>query len=142
METISTTSGVITDQTGLLGTTFTRHTIGCTQREATAWETAKQDGYAKALHSALEQQSALTYAQQHNTSRPQCRNSILHTVISTTYISTIVCYVGANYAGVCLMSRHMLVSYMPKFTRILFHLAVLCDSLRCGAYGTYCYGIS
>ena len=31
---------------------------------------------------------------------------------------------------------------MPKFTRILFHLAVLCDSLRCGAYGTYCYGIS
>ena len=23
-----------------------------------------------------------------------------------------------------------------------FHLAVLCDSSRCGAYGTYCYGIS
>ena len=23
-----------------------------------------------------------------------------------------------------------------------FHLAVLCDSLRCGAYGTFCYGIS
>ena len=40
-----------------------------------------------------------------------------------------------------LMSRHML-SYMPKFTRILFHLAVLCGSLRCGAYGTYFYGIS
>ena len=40
-----------------------------------------------------------------------------------------------------LMSRHML-SYMPKFTRILFHLVVLCDSLRCGAYGTFCYGIS
>ena len=39
------------------------------------------------------------------------------------------------------MSRHML-SYMSKFTRILFHLVVLCDSLRCGAYGTYCYGIS
>ena len=29
-----------------------------------------------------------------------------------------------------------------KFTCILFHLAALCDSLRCGAYGTYCYGIS
>ena len=27
-------------------------------------------------------------------------------------------------------------------TRTLFHLAVLCDSLRCGAYGTFCYGIS
>ena len=40
-----------------------------------------------------------------------------------------------------LMSRHML-PYMSKFTRILFHLVVLCDSLRCGAYGTYCYGIS
>ena len=40
-----------------------------------------------------------------------------------------------------LMFRHIL-SYMSKFTRILFHLAVLCDSLRCGAYGTYCYGIS
>ena len=40
-----------------------------------------------------------------------------------------------------LMSRHML-SYMPKITRILCHLAVLCDSLRCGAYGTFCYGIS
>ena len=39
-----------------------------------------------------------------------------------------------------LMSRRML-SYMPKFTRDLFQLAVLCDSLRCGAYGTYCYGI-
>ena len=39
------------------------------------------------------------------------------------------------------MSRHML-SYMSKFTRILFHLAALCDSLRCGAYGTYCYDIS
>ena len=24
----------------------------------------------------------------------------------------------------------------------LFHLAVLCDSLRCGAHGTFCYGIS
>ena len=24
----------------------------------------------------------------------------------------------------------------------VFHLAVLCDSLRCGAYGTFCYGIS
>ena len=24
----------------------------------------------------------------------------------------------------------------------LFHLAVLCDTLRCGAYGTFCYGIS
>ena len=38
-----------------------------------------------------------------------------------------------------------LVAYVvikPKVTRILFHLAVLCDSLRCGAYGTYCYGIS
>ena len=22
------------------------------------------------------------------------------------------------------------------------HLAVLCDSLRCAAYGTFCYGIS
>ena len=35
--------------------------------------------------------------------------------------------------------------YGPFFffmTRILFHLAALCDSLRCGAYGTYCYGIS
>ena len=31
------------------------------------------------------------------------------------------------------MSRHML-SCMSKTTRILFHLAVLCDSLRCGAY--------
>ena len=31
---------------------------------------------------------------------------------------------------------------MPRFTRILFHLTALCDSLRCGAYGTYCYGIS
>ena len=40
-----------------------------------------------------------------------------------------------------LISRHML-SYMPTFTPILFHLAVLCDSLRCGAYGTYFYGIS
>ena len=33
-------------------------------------------------------------------------------------------------------------SCMQKTTRILFHLAVLCDSLRCGAYGTLCYGIS
>ena len=24
----------------------------------------------------------------------------------------------------------------------MFHLAVLCDSLRCGAYGSFCYGIS
>ena len=24
----------------------------------------------------------------------------------------------------------------------MFHLAVLCESLRCGAYGTFCYGIS
>ena len=24
----------------------------------------------------------------------------------------------------------------------LFHLAVLCDSLSCGAYGTFCYGLS
>ena len=39
------------------------------------------------------------------------------------------------------LGMHIL-SYMSKFTRILFHLAVLCDSLRCGAYGTYCYGIS
>ena len=32
---------------------------------------------------------------------------------------------------------------MPKITRILFHLAdILSDSLRCGAYGTFCYGIS
>ena len=29
-----------------------------------------------------------------------------------------------------------------KTTRILFHLAVLCDSLRCRAYGTFRYGIS
>ena len=36
------------------------------------------------------------------------------------------------------MFRHIL-SYMSKFTRILFHLTVLCDSLKCGAYGTYCY---
>ena len=42
--------------------------------------------------------------------------------------------------GSCL-DMHIL-SYMSKFTRILFHLAALCDSLRCGAYGTYCYGIS
>ena len=35
-----------------------------------------------------------------------------------------------------------MLSYMPKITRTLFHLAVLCDSLRCGAYGTFCYGIS
>ena len=34
------------------------------------------------------------------------------------------------------------LSYMLKFTRILFHLAVLRDSFRCGAYGTYCYGTS
>ena len=40
-----------------------------------------------------------------------------------------------------LMSRHML-SYMPKTTCNKFHLAVLCDSLRCGAYGIFCYGIS
>ena len=26
-------------------------------------------------------------------------------------------------------------------TCILFHLAVLCDSLRCGAYGTFCSGV-
>ena len=39
------------------------------------------------------------------------------------------------------VSRHML-SYMPMITRTLFHLAVLCDSLRCGAYGAFCYGIS
>ena len=39
------------------------------------------------------------------------------------------------------LSRHVL-SYMPKTTCILFHLAVLCDSLRCGAYCTFCYGIS
>ena len=25
---------------------------------------------------------------------------------------------------------------------ILFNLAVLCDSLRCGPYGTFCYGMS
>ena len=54
-----------------------------------------------------------------------------------------------------LMSRHML-SYMPKTnpywynmgwlsymrSNILFHLAVSSDSLRCAAYGTFCYGIS
>ena len=28
-----------------------------------------------------------------------------------------------------------------KITRTLFHLAVLCDSLRCGAYGSFCYGM-
>ena len=38
------------------------------------------------------------------------------------------------------MSRHML-SYVPKTARILFHLGVFCDSLSCGAYGTFCYGI-
>ena len=38
------------------------------------------------------------------------------------------------------VSRHML-SYMPKTTRILFHLAVICDSLKCGAYGSFCCGI-
>ena len=35
-----------------------------------------------------------------------------------------------------------ILSYMPKIRRILFHLAVLCDSLRCGAYDTLCYGLS
>jgi len=34
------------------------------------------------------------------------------------------------------------VSCMVLITDYRFHLAVLCDSLRCGAYGTYCYGIS
>ena len=38
------------------------------------------------------------------------------------------------------MSRHML-SYMSKISRTLFHLAVLCDSLRCGVCGTFCYAI-
>ena len=36
----------------------------------------------------------------------------------------------------------IILEMLQKFTRILFHLAVLCDSLRCGAYGTYCYCIS
>ena len=31
---------------------------------------------------------------------------------------------------------------MPKTTGILFHLIVLCDGLRCGVYGTSCYGTS
>ena len=39
------------------------------------------------------------------------------------------------------MSRYML-SCMRQITRILFHLAVLYDSLRCGAHGTFCYGMS
>ena len=30
-----------------------------------------------------------------------------------------------------------MLPYMPKMTCILFHLAVLCDSLRCGAYGHF-----
>ena len=34
------------------------------------------------------------------------------------------------------MFRHML-SCMSKTTRILSHLAVLCDSLRCGVYGNF-----
>ena len=34
------------------------------------------------------------------------------------------------------MSRHML-SCVPKTTHSLFHLAVLCESLRCGAYDTF-----
>ena len=39
------------------------------------------------------------------------------------------------------MSAAVKLLDMP-ITHILFHLAVLCDSLRCGAYGTFCYGIS
>ena len=50
----------------------------------------------------------------------------------------IACYSAVNPIH---MSRHML-SYMPKIIHVLLHLAVLCDSLRCGAYGTFCYGIS
>ena len=32
-----------------------------------------------------------------------------------------------------------MLSHIQKTTRILFHLAVLCDSLGCGAYDTFCY---
>ena len=44
-------------------------------------------------------------------------------------------------------TKHILVclettSRSAQTTRILFHLAVLCDGMRCKAYGTFCYGIS
>ena len=35
-----------------------------------------------------------------------------------------------------------MLSCMPEATHVLFHLAVICDSFRCRAYGTFCYGIS
>ena len=31
---------------------------------------------------------------------------------------------------------------MPKTSRNLFHLAILCDDLMCGFYGSFCYGTS
>ena len=37
-----------------------------------------------------------------------------------------------------LIYRHMGIGTYPY----LFHPAVPCDRLRCGAYGTFCYGIS
>ena len=40
-----------------------------------------------------------------------------------------------------LVSRHML-SYMPKTNPYSVPPRCLCGSLRCGAYGTFCYGMS
>ena len=41
-----------------------------------------------------------------------------------------------------LLSHLLSLAFYVQYAGELFHLAVLWDSLRCGAYGTYCYGIS
>ena len=61
--------------------------------------------------------------------------------VVTSHCSSLMAIVVSTNCWTSCLGMHIL-SYMSKFTRILFHLAALCDSLRCGAYGTYCYGIS
>ena len=54
-----------------------------------------------------------------------------------------------SYEGKSHHKSFKLVTQLPmasfrqfQLSYTVFHLAVLCDSLRCGAYGTFCYGIS
>ena len=65
-------------------------------------------------------------------------------------------FVGKFQLSLALSNRNSLLPLAPTLQRLtctldssaevpvhsLFHLAVLCDSLGCGAYGTFCYGIS
>ena len=49
---------------------------------------------------------------------------------------------SSNFAQEVSVFSHLHVVQAKQILSNMFHLAVLCDSLRCGAYGTFCYGIS